>query len=869
MRRLIPEVIQTSAMDCGPAALKAVLEGCGIPASYGRLREACQTEVDGTSIDTIEETAVKLGLEAQQVMVPLDHLFVPEARYLPAIAIVRQSNASHHFVVVWAQYGGWLQVMDPAVGRRWVRVSRFLEDVYQHRMAVAASAWEEWAASDDFLRILRVRLRRLGGGAQRLVEEMPEGEIARLDAAARMTNQLGATGAVRLGNEAARMAKLLARGTMPIPEEYWTAHPTGDGTGEVMLRGAVLVQIKGRRVISSEDRGSLGIELEAALREKPGRPGLELLRTLAQNGKASAAVVVFGLALAAVGSVVEAVLLRGLYDLARELTSTGQRAAALGATLGVLSALVALEFASALGVLRLGRQMELRLRLRFLHKIPRLADRYFRSRPISDMAERSQSAHYLRQAPELAAMFLRNSLEMAFTVAAIGWLYPSAFWQALLAAAAAIGVPLLGQPILKERDLKLRVHGGALSRFNLDALLGVTAIRAHGAARAVRSEHGALLGEWARVAFGLQRTVTWLEGVQLSLSLSMAAWVVWSGLTASSDIAGALLLVYWVLNLPALGQQAASAAWQYPMLRNTALRFLEPLGAPEEPVPVSKEAPAGGAAPVRLENVAVIAGGHRILEDVTLSIEAGEHVAIVGRSGAGKSSLVGLLLGWHTASEGRLTVDGKPLDATALDSLRAGTAWVDPQVQIWNQSLYENLLYGNDSAEALESVLEAAELKPVVERLPSGMQTALGEAGGLVSGGEGQRVRLGRAMARRNVRLVILDEPARGLDRTQRRRLIERARQRWKTATLICITHDVSDTLAFDRVLVIEDGRIAEDGAPARLSTDAGSRYRQLLDAEAMVNRGLWGNDCWRRFRLQGGELREIESKEMHAYPGR
>ena len=78
-RWIVPEVIQTSAMDCGPASLKCLLEGHGISVSYGRLREACQTDVDGTSIDTLEEVAVQLGLRAEQVMIPLDHVLDPEA----------------------------------------------------------------------------------------------------------------------------------------------------------------------------------------------------------------------------------------------------------------------------------------------------------------------------------------------------------------------------------------------------------------------------------------------------------------------------------------------------------------------------------------------------------------------------------------------------------------------------------------------------------------------------------------------------------------------------------------------------------------------------------------------------------------------
>ncbi|MEP7342719.1 MAG: cysteine peptidase family C39 domain-containing protein, partial [Acidobacteriota bacterium] len=98
-RLFVPEVVQTSAMDCGPAALKCLLEGFGIRVSYGRLREACQTDVDGTSIDTLETVAAQLGLEAEQVMLPDDHLLLAESEALPAVVVVRTPNGSTHFVV--------------------------------------------------------------------------------------------------------------------------------------------------------------------------------------------------------------------------------------------------------------------------------------------------------------------------------------------------------------------------------------------------------------------------------------------------------------------------------------------------------------------------------------------------------------------------------------------------------------------------------------------------------------------------------------------------------------------------------------------------------------------------------------------------
>jgi ATP-binding cassette subfamily B protein len=108
-------------------------------------------------------------------------------------------------------------------------------------------------------------------------------------------------------------------------------------------------------------------------------------------------------------------------------------------------------------------------------------------------------------------------------------------------------------------------------------------------------------------------------------------------------------------------------------------------------------------------------------------------------------------------------------------------------------------------------------------------------------------------MLRPGVRLVILDEPFRGLDRRQRHNLLTRARKLWAGATLLCITHDVGETASFDRVLVVENGRIVEDGSPMRLAEQANSRYRALLDAETSVREGFWSGGAWRRITLEDG----------------
>jgi ATP-binding cassette subfamily B protein len=300
------------------------------------------------------------------------------------------------------------------------------------------------------------------------------------------------------------------------------------------------------------------------------------------------------------------------------------------------------------------------------------------------------------------------------------------------------------------------------------------------------------------------------------------------------------------------------------------LRLLEPLNTPAQAAAPSHgasapDAPVQGrtgasrsAVALQIQSGRIVAGGHTILEDLGLQIAPGEQIAIVGASGAGKSTLLGLLLGWHQLSEGQLWVDGRAMNLQTQNELRQATAWVDPAIQIWNQSFVDNLHYASHSEapERMAEVLDQAQLRSVLQKLPEGLQTWLGESGALLSGGEGQRLRLARALMQDPVRLVLLDEPFRGLDRSQRQALLLQARQWWRRATMLCVTHDVAETLAFERVLVVEGGRIVEDGAPAQLAQTA-SRYRELLDAETRVRQQIWQGAHWRRLHVAQGRLSE------------
>jgi ATP-binding cassette subfamily B protein len=183
--------------------------------------------------------------------------------------------------------------------------------------------------------------------------------------------------------------------------------------------------------------------------------------------------------------------------------------------------------------------------------------------------------------------------------------------------------------------------------------------------------------------------------------------------------------------------------------------------------------------------------------------------------------------------------------------------WIDPGVQLWNESLIENIAFGTpeEVPAGLSEIIEAAALRALLERMPDGLRTRLGESGARVSGGEGQRVRFARGLARRAARLVILDEPFRGIDRGQRRSMLALAREWWSGATLLCVTHDVGDTRSFDQVVILDEGRIVERGSPAELAADPSSRYAALLESDERVREGRWSDPGWRRARVEDGRV--------------
>lgn len=899
---IIPEVIQISATDCGPASLKSVFAGMGLELNYRVLREACQTDVDGTSTDTLESLANQLGLDAEQVMLPADHVFLDEAKALPSIIVKLTGGGRPHFVVLWKRVGPFVQVMDPAAGRHWAHVDALASTFYQHTTSAPAEAWREWAGSEEAVASFERRLLELGAGDAKALVAKALGDdswrsIATLDAATRAVNAVVEAGAIRRGRTAAALVKSMVAkaesGAVAIPESYWTVRPNPDVDGELLLSGLVMLRFRGWRPEEREQQEQQGQpqekkpdELAATLLAPQAGPAQALRRLLAGDPRTIPLLIITGLVIATFGRILQALMLRAVLDLGRDLGTVEQRASGMMVLVAIAVAMMALQIPISLGLLGIGRRLEVRLRKAYFEKLPKTEDRYFQSRLASDMASRCHNLQAMRNLPILIAQSITVSLEVISIAAALIWAAPEAWLLALALAAATLILPFIAQGLFFEPDMRVQTHSGALSAFILNALLGLTPIRIHGAERSLRRGQEAMLVEWTKARYWLQSLSVAFEGVLLLISYGLVMALVYSYLDGNTHPSLILLVVFWALRFPILGQRLLVLTRAFPSAMNRVRRLLDIIGeiepelparpsiadrllaapvalhvaspvAPPAAPPAAPARPAGVA--IAMQKVRVKGGGHTILDKISLEIAAGEHVAIVGVSGAGKSTLLGLLLGWLRPVKGELRVDGELLDQRGVEQLRRATAWVDPAISIWNQSLLDNLRYGNDASQgwALDAALKGAEMLDILEALPGGLQTSLGEGGGLVSGGQGQRVRLARAMLRSGVRLALLDEPFRGLDRSRRARLLAESRRLWRDITLFCVTHDVAQTTEFDRVLVVEHGRIVENGKPHELLADAGSRYAELLRADRDNFQLLWSNQSWRHWWLANGQLEE------------
>ncbi len=224
-----------------------------------------------------------------------------------------------------------------------------------------------------------------------------------------------------------------------------------------------------------------------------------------------------------------------------------------------------------------------------------------------------------------------------------------------------------------------------------------------------------------------------------------------------------------------------------------------------------------------------------ILNGINLEITKGGTLAIVGPSGAGKTTLVNLIPRFFDPLRGKIKVDGRDIRDFTLSSLRAKIGIVTQDVILFNDSIRNNILYGRPeaSADELNDALKKSNLKDFVNRLPDGLDTEIGERGGRISGGERQRIAIARVILK-NPPIMILDEATSSLDAESERLVQDAMSKLLRGRTAIIIAHRLSTVRNADRIIVLENGKIIEEGDHNELLRKRGL-YKRLYDLQFKV----------------------------------
>lgn len=431
-----------------------------------------------------------------------------------------------------------------------------------------------------------------------------------------------------------------------------------------------------------------------------------------------------------------------------------------------------------------------------------------------------------------ASQALRNILLCLGAVVMMVYTSPSLSGLALLA------IPLIVFPLIAfGRSVRSR------SRITQDALATSSAFAAEtiSASRTIQSFNAEVLANsrynnavetayrGARAAISARAVLT---AVAISFVFGSVVAILWygaHGVLNGTISAGTLsqFVLYSVIAASSLGQ--LSEVWGELSQAGGAAERLSELLQERSPVenpaaPVALPAPARGEA--SFENVAFHypqAVGRPILSDLSFKVAAGETVAIVGPSGAGKSTVFSLLMRFYDPQNGRIMVDGTDIRSVTLEELRSRLAIVPQDVAIFAASIHDNIAFGKPDAsrEDVQAAAIAAQADGFITKLANGYDTIVGERGVTLSGGQRQRIAIARAILR-DAPILLLDEATSALD-AESETLVQKALdQLIAKRTTIVIAHRLATVLKADRILVMDEGRIIEEGTHQSLSRQGG-----------------------------------------------
>jgi ATP-binding cassette subfamily B protein len=273
-------------------------------------------------------------------------------------------------------------------------------------------------------------------------------------------------------------------------------------------------------------------------------------------------------------------------------------------------------------------------------------------------------------------------------------------------------------------------------------------------------------------------------------------------------------------------------------LSESTSALLIPHGLPDRADAQTLVVPRGNGVQIAFEAVQfAYPGRDPVLNGLTLRVEAGETVGLVGRSGAGKSTILALLQRFYDVQQGSILIAGRDVRDLTQQSLRETIGVVPQDISLFHRTLLENIRYGRPGAteaEAMEAA-EAAGCREFIEAMPEGFQTIVGDRGVKLSGGQRQRIAIARAFLK-DAPALLLDEATSALD-SESEQVIKRALDKlMRNRTVVAVAHRLSTLNKFDRIVVMDEGRVVDMGPPLELANRPGP-YRDLLERQqgAMV----------------------------------
>jgi ATP-binding cassette subfamily B protein len=340
-----------------------------------------------------------------------------------------------------------------------------------------------------------------------------------------------------------------------------------------------------------------------------------------------------------------------------------------------------------------------------------------------------------------------------------------------------------------------------------------------------------------------RRSLRYLEKLRLLhavttavLTAAMLAWAIWlweQGRATTGDIVLVCSLGFTILHGSRdLAVALVDLTQHVARLAEAVATLLVPHEMPDAPG-ARPLRPAGGR--VEFQGVSfAYPGGGPVLRGLDVTIEPGQRVGLVGRSGAGKSTVLTLLQRFAAPQQGRILVDGQDVSRMTQESLASAIAVVPQDVPLLHRSVMENIRYGRPDATDAEvmAVAEAACCRGFVEALPKGFDTVVGDRGAMLSGGQRQRIAIARALLK-DAPILLLDEATSALDSESEAAVQHALDHLMRGRTVIAIAHRLATLGSFDRILVMRDGRVVDDGAPGLLARRPGP-YRDLLERQTM-----------------------------------